>query len=223
MSDQEKIIQSEVAEPEHINESSSVHIPVKVKERLASPEENNTRIWRFQIPPQHRRPPRPDPESVSDDERFWAAAAHGSAILTVAIGIATGGFGALVMVFIPLVIFLVHREKSEYVAHHALQSFVAQAVGFVGFVVLSTTILVLWIVLLIVAAILILILVGIILLPLVAVAGLLALSATLLLPLATLVYNVIAAMQAWNGHNYSYPWLGDWVDDQLYGRIEQNL
>jgi hypothetical protein len=32
-----------------------------------------------------------------------------------------------------------------------------------------------------------------------------------------LVYGMIAAAQSWGGHNYSYPWIGDWVDDQLYG------
>ncbi|NJL93282.1 MAG: hypothetical protein HC915_05900 [Anaerolineae bacterium] len=69
---------------------------------------------------------------------------------------------------------------------------------------------------LVLAFLAIFVLVGLILLPMVAVVGVVALAATFILPLAVLVYSMIAAVESYNGHNYSYPWIGDWVDDQLY-------
>jgi hypothetical protein len=174
------------------------------------------RRWQFSVPPQHRRPRRPAPQNVSDEERLWAALAHGSALLTLLLALATGGIASLLTVFIPLGIYLIYREKSPFVAHHALQAFAAQVVGVIGFAVLLVTLLVTWAVLLVISAILVIVLVGLILFPLVFIAGLVALAATFILPLGLLIYSMIAAVQAWNGNTYCYPWIGDWVDDQLF-------
>ncbi|HLA45173.1 MAG TPA: DUF4870 domain-containing protein [Aggregatilineales bacterium] len=173
----------------------------------------------FKFPPQHRRPPREDPEYVTENERTWAAVAHGSALLTIAVAVSSGGIGALLTIFVPLLIYLYYRDKSEYVAHHALQAFAAQAIGIVGFMVLLITLIITWVILLVVSFLLIFVLVGLILFPVVIVTGVLALAATFIIPLGMLVYSMIAAVESWNGHNYSYPWIGDWVDDQLFGRI----
>jgi hypothetical protein len=183
------------------------------KPKRGSGRENR---WQFSIPPQHRRPRRSAPQNVSDEERLWAALAHGSALLTILLALATGGIASLLTVFIPLGIYLIHREKSPFVAHHALQAFAAQVVGIIGFAVLLVTLAVTWAMLLVISAILIIVLVGLILFPLVLIAGLVALAATFILPLGLLIYSMIAAVQAWNGNTYSYPWIGDWVDDQLF-------
>lgn len=190
---------------------------------VEAPQAKTSSKFSFKLPPQHRRLLRPHPEQVSDDEKMWAALAHGSALLTILVGIATGGLGSLLTIFVPLMIYIGYRNKSEFVAHHALQAFAAQVAATIGFVVLLLTIGVVWVALIVISALLILVLIGLILLPLVLLAGVFALAATFLLPLGLLVYGIIAAVEAWNGHNYSYPWIGDWVDDQLYGSIDKVL
>jgi uncharacterized Tic20 family protein len=61
----------------------------------------------------------------TQDERVLAGLAHGSILL----GIFTSGLGGLVAA---LVIWLVQKEKSAYVAGQALQALVYQAVTFIG-------------------------------------------------------------------------------------------
>src|SRR5262245_12993483 len=51
--------------------------------------------FKFKMPPQHRRAPRPAPDDLTDTEKQWAAMAHGSALVTIAVGLASGGIGAL--------------------------------------------------------------------------------------------------------------------------------
>jgi uncharacterized Tic20 family protein len=185
--------------------------------RVVKTKNEKKRRNTFKIPPQHRRPLRPDPIDLDENERTWAALAHASALLTMAVAIGTVGIGSLLTIFIPLAIYIYYREKSEFVAHHALQAFAAQVVGIIGFVVLLMTVLVVWVTLIVIAGILSLILIGIPFLILMLLLGPIALAATFGLPLAMVVYGMIAAAQSWGGHNYSYPWIGDWVDDQLYG------
>jgi uncharacterized Tic20 family protein len=62
--------------------------------------------------------------TTTQDERVLAALAHGSILL----GIFTSGMGGLVAA---LVIWLVQKEKSAYVAAQALQALVYQAVTFI--------------------------------------------------------------------------------------------
>lgn len=56
----------------------------------------------------------PSARSVTADERTWAALAHGSSLLF------TFGFIA------PLIIWITHRQKSAFVAYHALQALTYQ-------------------------------------------------------------------------------------------------
>ncbi|MFP4321367.1 MAG: DUF4870 domain-containing protein [Anaerolineales bacterium] len=163
-----------------------------------------------------RRLRRPAPENLNDNERSWAMLAHASAILTGLIGLSTGGLGALLTLFIPLGIYLYYRDQSDFVAHHALQAFAVQIVGVVGFVALLVSVFVIWVVLLLVAALLSAVLIGIPLLILLLLAAPFLLLGTLLLPAAMLVYSIMAAVEAWGGRFYSYPWIGDWVDNQIY-------
>ena len=69
------------------------------------------------------------------DEWTLAALAHASVLLTLVLGMA-GGIGALVGPIIPLMMVLGYRGKSRFVAQHALQSLMYQAVGLVVYVVL---------------------------------------------------------------------------------------
>ncbi|RPI49579.1 MAG: DUF4870 domain-containing protein [Chloroflexi bacterium] len=61
--------------------------------------------------------------TTSQDERTLAALAHGSILL----GLFSNGIGGIVTA---LVIWAVHRNKSTYVAYHALQALVYQVATF---------------------------------------------------------------------------------------------
>lgn len=246
MTDQDKRVTNEEVPPVDVENdvSSSVPIPVKLRQniqdsiRQAADDARKSRLsvniaeedagpeseekdakrkngqWNF--PPAYRRKTRPSPEQVSDDEKLWAAAAHASTLFTFAMALGSVGILSLFTIFIPLGIYLAHRHKSEFVAHHALQAFAAQVVGIIGFAALFAAIFTVWMVLMVISILLIVVLIGIPLLLVVTLGGLIALGLTLLLPFGTLVYSMIAAVEAWNGKSYAYPWLGDWVDDQIY-------
>lgn len=242
MTDQDKWTPSGEATAE-VADDSGVPIPIKLRQNVqeaihrASEEARKSRLsvnimeedtseeespnakrkngqWNF--PPAYRRKPRPAPEQVTDNEQLWAALAHASTLFTFAMALGSAGILSLFTIFIPLGIYLAYRHKSEFVAHHALQAFAAQVVGIIGFAALFATIFTVWVVLMVISALLILVLIGIPLLIVVTLGGLIALGLTLLLPFGTLVYSMIAAVEAWNGKPYAYPWLGDWVDDQIY-------
>lgn len=170
----------------------------------------------IKIPPRYKRGVRPAPAQVSDDEKLWAAIAHASSLLTIGMLVVSAGLGSLLTLFIPLAIYLVYRHKSEFVAYHALQAFVAQAVGSIGVMVLLTAGTIVFIVLTLISLVLMLVVVGFVLLPIVVILGLVALGAILLLPLVILVLSMIAAVEAWDGRYYKYPWIGDWVDTNMY-------
>ncbi|NJL93281.1 MAG: DUF4870 domain-containing protein [Anaerolineae bacterium] len=100
---------------------------------LRAAEGNSGWAGKLKLPPQHRtRPVVPLPANLSDNERLWAALAHGSTVITIAVGVATGGIATLFALLIPLGIYLAFRQRSEFVARHALQAFVAQVIGTVG-------------------------------------------------------------------------------------------
>ena len=65
-----------------------------------------------------------DTTTLTQEERTLAALAHGSVLL----GAVTSGLGGILAA---LVIWLVQKEKSAYVAFQALQALVYQAVVFV--------------------------------------------------------------------------------------------
>src|SRR5690606_22717241 len=69
---------------------------------------------------------------VTNDEKLWAAVAHGSIWITALISVMTVGVLVPISVFVPLVIYFLFRKRSDYVAFHALQAFVLQLVGTVG-------------------------------------------------------------------------------------------
>lgn len=205
------------------NEGSSIgaEIPVKVREKIqASLNHARTERLAEELPA-----PRPSQKpkrglvsspSVSENERMWAAISHASILLTIALGISSAGLGSFITVFIPLGIYFYFHDRSAFVAHHALQAFAAQVVGIIGFAILMVAMVAVWFVLLLISIVLILVLIGIPLTIIVTIAGLIAIPATLILPFMTLIYGMIATVEAWRGEAYHYPWIGDWVDEQLY-------
>lgn len=154
----------------------------------------------------------PETSSVpSDDDRAWAAIAHASALVTVLFGILTGGALCLVGPIVPLVIWLVFRERSPFVARHALQATIFQALV----VVLTAGVGVLGLVLVVAAwlgtAALISAVVGICLIPVALVLTLVWVAATLGLPVAALVYACYGAYEVVQGRDFRYWLVGNWV------------
>jgi uncharacterized Tic20 family protein len=162
----------------------------------------------------HKRKRHIAPDEVSDNERKWAALAHASTVLTLLVGVFTGGVGVLLTMFIPLLIYFSFRKRSEFVAFQALQAFTVQLVGTIGVMMLLIVGTIVFLAMLLLSVVLI---VTIILAPVIALVYVLFLVGLLLLPLGIMVYSVIAAIESRNGHNYRFPYIARWVENQMYG------
>ena len=116
---------------------------------------------------------------VTQEDRTWAMLAHLAAILGY-----LGGIGQYV---VPLVIYLMYKDKSKFVAFHALQSLYFQlALLVAGLAVLVIALLT-------------------------CVGGLLALP----LSIGALVYGIVAAIRASNGEWFEYWLVGEWARRQV--------
>lgn len=132
-------------------------------------------------------PPSPQPLSEAD-ERLWAMLAH----LSVLLNLVTGFLG----VFTPLVIYFLFKDRSRYVAFQAMQSFIFQLVFWGGAGIIVG---VMWTIVGLLSAILI---------------GLICIPFAILfsfLPLGALIYGVIGAIQTYQGQDFRYWWVADWV------------
>jgi len=143
----------------------------------------------------------------------WTAAmlAHASALLTLVLGVA-GGVGALVGLAIPLTMYFGYRRKSRFVAFHALQSFVYQAIGVLLYLILVATSVACVTLAWTVSGLLSAVLIGVLLIPF-------ALSLTLLMvlvlvgiPFAWLGYGLYAGYQVYQGRNFHYWAIGEWLE-----------
>jgi uncharacterized Tic20 family protein len=126
------------------------------------------------------------------DARTWAMLAH----LSVLLNLVTGFLGVIAA----LVIYLVFKDRSRYVAYQSMQAFVFQLIWWAGGGLLIGVI---WAVTGMLSAVLI----GILCIPF-------ALVGTLLvglMPLVALVYGVYAALEANKGADFRYWLVGDWV------------
>lgn len=142
-----------------------------------------------QSPPPVILPPAPLSPS---DEHTWAMLAH----LSVLVNLVTGFLGPLAA----LVIYLVFKDRSRYVAYQALQSAIFQLIAWVG---AGVVIGVMWAITGVLSALII----GILCIPFA-----LILTVTIgLLPVAALVYGVYAAIQTSQGQDFRYWLVGDWV------------
>ncbi len=154
---------------------------------------------------------------VSDDEKLWAAVAHGSVWLTLLGGFLSGGTIVPISVFVPLVIYFLFRSKSDYVAFHALQAFVLTLIGTVGAFLLLAIGGLVWGIGMVIALLAMVILVGFVLVPVWSLVGIGLLAAIVLLPLAMLFFGTFAAIETYNGRDYRYPFIARWVDRQIAG------
>jgi len=147
------------------------------------------------------------------DEWTVAALAHASVLLTLILGL-SGGVGAPVGLAVPLVMYFGYREKSRFVAFHALQSFAYQMAGVLIYAVLAA-VLAVWVATAwTVSGVLAVVLVGLLLMPF---ALLLTLLMVLLLvgaPFAWLGYGLYAAYQVYQGRSFHYWLIGEWLEKE---------
>lgn len=171
---------------------------------------------------ERRAPRREMPRSystlrVSEDEKLWASVAHGSVWVTLIAGIFSAGAIVPISVFIPLVIYFLFRQKSDYVAFHALQAFVLQLIGTVGAFVLLLVGGLVWGIGMVIAVLALVIAVGFVLLPFWGLVGLVLMMTIVFMPIAMLFFGTYGAIETRNGRDYRYPFIARWVDRQLAG------
>jgi len=127
-----------------------------------------------------------------EDERLWAMLAH----LSILVNLVSGFLGTLGV----LLIYLVYKDRSRYVAFQSMQAFLFQIIFWIGGGVLVSIV---WVV----TGFLSVILIGILCIPL---AALLT-----LIPVAAVVYGVVGGIQAYQGVDFRYWLIGDWVNSSV--------
>jgi uncharacterized Tic20 family protein len=137
-------------------------------------------------------PPVVAPLSQSD-ERMWAMLAH----LSVLLNLVTGVLGSVAA----LIIYLVFKDRSKYVAYQSMQSFVMQLIAWVGGGILAG---IAWALSGALAAVFI----GFLCMPFACLLG--------LLPLAAVVYGIVGGVQCSQGTDFKYWLVGDWVRGLLH-------
>jgi uncharacterized Tic20 family protein len=144
--------------------------------------------------------------SHSSDERTWAALAHASTLINMATGM--GGLIAAA------VIWLTQKEKSAWVAFHGLQSLVFQAAVYLT---VSLVIGVVWLA----GFALSFITFGIgaiVTVPVMIVVMFLGIA----LMTCGLVYSLYGAYQVYEGREFRYIWIGDWILQHSFETTERN-
>jgi hypothetical protein len=132
------------------------------------------------------------------DERTWGMLSHLSVLLNL-----VTGFGGPIAA---LIIYLVYRDRSRFVAYHALQAMVFQLIWWFGGGVLIGL---MWAIVGALSAILI----GIVLIPVAACIT----PILMLMPVGALIYGVVGAVQVSQGQDFKYWLAGDWVRGTLTG------
>jgi hypothetical protein len=155
------------------------------------------------------------PRSTAQTQDWTTAAlAHASGLVTLVLSVA-GGVGVLIGPAIALALYLGYRERSRFVAFHALQACVYQVVGIVGYVVLvavlATGITAAWTV----SGVLSAVLIGILMMPLALLVTILAALILVAAPFVWLGYSLYTAYQVYQGRNYLYPIIGTWLEQEV--------
>jgi len=149
---------------------------------------------------------------LTRDETTWAALAHASVLVTLILGIASGGLAAILGPIIPALIWYAHRDKSKYVEEQARQATIFQLVGVLGWYALALVGALLVALGWTVSAVLLIVLVGILLMIIMLVVTLAWAAALVALPIVQVVYGCYAALEAYNGRPFRYWWIADLID-----------
>jgi uncharacterized protein len=128
------------------------------------------------------------------EERTWAMLAH----LSVLLNLVTGVLGPVAA----LIIYMIYRDRSRYVAYHSLQSLLLQLIVWLGGGLITAFV---WMV----VGTLSMIIIGLCLIPFAILVS--------FIPLAALIYGVIGAIQTNQGQDFRYWLIGDWVRSTYTG------
>ena len=140
-------------------------------------------------------PPVHTPLSQSE-ERTWAMIAH----ISVLANLVTGFLGPVVA----LMIYLLFRDRSKYVAYQSLQAFLFQLIWWgAGGALIG----IMWAI----TGLLSIVLVGILLIPI----ALCLTPVFLVMPVVALIYGPVAAVKTSQGDDFKYWLVGDWVRGTL--------
>lgn len=134
------------------------------------------------------------PPLSPNEERQWAMFAH----LGVLANLVSGILGPVV----PLVIYMLYKDRSRYVAYQSLQALIFQLIWWVGGGILGA---VAWTI----TGVLSTVLIGLLCIPVACVFS--------LMPLAALGYGIYGGIQASQGQDFKYWLVGDWVRGTLTG------
>jgi uncharacterized Tic20 family protein len=148
------------------------------------------------------------------NERTWAALAHASVLLTFALGVSTGGLAVVVAALVPLGIWLAFRDRSRFVAFHAMQATVFQLASLVVWIGLLAAGLVILIPAWIVTALLMVVLVGFLLLPVALILTIVLAIVLMALPFASLFYGLYGAFEVYGGRAFRYWQVADWIESR---------
>jgi len=158
--------------------------------------------------------PAPVQAGPTGNERAWAALAHASVLLTFALGLLSGGVAVVVGALAPLLIWLVFRDRSRFVAFHAMQATLFQLASLAAWVVLLVVGLAVLIPVWILNILLLVVLVGFLLLPLTLVLTVALPAALVVLPFASLVYGLYGGFEVYAGRPFRYWRIGDWLESR---------
>jgi hypothetical protein len=152
--------------------------------------------------------------SATTDAWTIAALAHASILLTLILAFA-GGVGALVGLVVPLVIHLSYRERSRFIAFHAMQALVYQGAGVLIYlvlvVVLALAVTVAWVV----SGLLSAVIVGFLLMPIALLLTAVMVIVLLGAPLTWIAYGLYAAYEVYQGKDFRYWLVGEWVEREV--------
>jgi hypothetical protein len=149
------------------------------------------------------------------EERLWAAIAHGSILLPLPVGLASGGTAMLALLFVPLLIYFLYRERSHFVAFHALQAFTFQVAATLGYLLAVIAGVLLLAVGWVLSALSLLVLVGVVLIPIMFLITLVAVIAMVAAPFAFWIYGGIVAVEVYNGTDRRIPRIAEWVENRM--------
>jgi len=134
------------------------------------------------------------PPLSESDERQWAMFAH----LGVLVNLVSGFLGPLV----PLVIYMLYKDRSRFVAYQSLQALIFQLVWWIGGGMITG---IAWAI----TGALSTVIIGIICIPLACIVS--------FMPLIALGYSIYGAIETSQGKDFKYWLVGDWVRSTLKG------
>ncbi len=209
MSEEEKVQESEAKKPKVTQKLEAGGAEEAPKPRARRRE---TKVLEAEVesPPEVKAPVAH--LGLTREETNWAALAHASILLTLVLGVTTGGIAAFFGPIVPAIIWYAYRDKSEYVTEQARQATIFQVAGLLGLLALAVVGAILVVIGWVVSAILVVVLIGLLLLVVMLLVTLVWGAALVVLPIAQVVYGCYAALEAYNGRPFRYWWIADAVD-----------